>query len=103
MNPQLDLFAARKARDQGLSRIESHHRDFLETIREIAQWLAKKKGRISADDVREHCSKIGIGAPHKNCWGALFTGGDFECCGWTISKQISGHGNKIGIYRLKAV
>jgi hypothetical protein len=99
--PELDLAKALEARDHGITKVASHNQTFLETARGIARMLCRQKGRITADDVREECAKRGIAPDHYNGWGGVFHKSEFECVGFTRSRQVQGHGNMIRVWRLK--
>lgn len=101
MNPQLNLFASRQARDKGIAKVSSHHPELLNRLREIAKHIAKYKAEISIDDVKQYCHNFNIEITHPNLCGAVFKGGDFECCGFAPSKQVSRHAGLIRLWRLK--
>jgi hypothetical protein len=101
----LNLKAALEARDAGIKKVTSRNSVFITTTCGIARLLCRQKGSITADDIREEAAKRGMEPTHYNCWGALFRSPewqrDFEFVGYTKSRQVRGHGNRICVYRLK--
>lgn len=101
----LNLKAALEARDTGVQRVASKNSVFISTMCGIARLLCRQKGSITADDLREEATKRGLEPTHFNCWGALCRSPEwkryFEFVGYTKSRQVRGHGNRICVYRLK--
>jgi len=96
---QLSLDEALAQRDLGLDRLEEHYPDFLDRARAVAEQIARKKGSVTADDVRVVLS-IPAGVSH-NAMGALFRGPRWERIGWQQSEQPQRHGNRVGLWRLR--
>lgn len=103
MNPQLNLFTSRQARDKGIAKVSSHNVEMLKKIRVVAIQTAKAHypEPITIEEVQWDCDVRGIECPHPNLWGAVFKIPEFECCGFTQSKQVSRHAGLIRLWRLK--
>lgn len=99
--PQLDLKLAIAERDLGLDAVECSNEVFIETARAGARMICRAKGSVTADDMREWCADRGLQPKNKNAWGAIFRGHEFVPVGFVISKQVSGHGNTIRVWRLR--
>lgn len=89
----------------GLELVETSNATFLETMRSKARMLARKKGMITADDVREyyeqHKHELQIKPTSPNVWGALFSTNEWLWIGYRKSKRVSNHSRPIGVWRLK--
>ena len=103
MNAQMDLFAARRARDRGIARVSAKNATFLEALRSVARMICRQKGSVTSDDLREWVSRHPeVGEPsHFNVYGAIFHRSEFEPGEFVVSKQVRGHGNRIRVHRLK--
>ena len=90
----MSLKEGRSLRDQGLKRVAENNQEFIEAARGTAMLIAKAKGTVTADDVREGCP---IEPLHPNAWGAVFKKG-FKFTGqYRQSHAASRHG---GIQRV---
>ncbi len=102
---ELDAKKADEGKQLGLNLIESNNPSFLETIRSIARIMIRKQGPITADDLRvwyeDNRGERRIPEPTShNVWGNVFRTKDFVFLGHVKSKQIQGHGNRIGLWGL---
>lgn len=96
---QLSLFRARKERDKGIALVSRPNAEFLDWMRYEARRICLERGTVTIDDLRGGGS---YPTPtHYNAYGAIFHHPDFECTGFTVSKQVQGHGNLIRVWRLK--
>lgn len=99
---QFDIFdeaAAREARDIGMKRVEQNNARFMHVARETAKRIARRRGTVTADDVRAECP---LDPLHYNAWGPLFCTKDFEFTGEKRkSKLKQGHGNEQKVWRLR--
>lgn len=96
---QLGLDAALKRRELALDSLEERYPNFLDRARAVAVSVAKRKGWVTADDVR---AVLEIPPDvHHNVMGAVFMSSLFIDAGPYISAQRQGHGNRIRIWRLR--
>lgn len=99
MEEQFDLIEALDRKEKGLADVASNNVRFLNVARKIAKSLARIKGEITADDVREVCP---LDPTSSNVWGNLFRTKDWEPTGaFRRSKLVQGHGNPQHVWRLK--
>lgn len=95
-----------RQKELGLYLVEKNNQVFLATMRGIARIIARRKGKITSDDIREyhrkHHKAKQIPMPtHPNAWGAVFKTSDWKAVGYTKSKQVSRRGGVIRVWRLK--
>lgn len=94
-----DLAGAMQDRDTGLREVEANNQRFVERARQHARQIARVRGEVCADDVREVCEFDPL---HPNAWGTIFRCPDFESTGrYRRSRLKQGHGNLQLIWRLK--
>lgn len=97
---ELDLEAA--ARDRALDLLEEHRAPMIEMAKMIAEWIAKKKGRVTSTDVICELRARGYGelldSVDKRFLGAVFRAGK----GWKrIGFESTGsHRRPVSIWRL---
>jgi hypothetical protein len=100
---QMDLFEARRAKERGLDAVQRHNSRWIDYARPVARRIARERGTVTADDVREALEPMGIRPDHPNAYGGLFRHG-FEWTGeWRISRRVIGHGNQQRVWRSKVV
>lgn len=101
----LNARLAEQQKQHSLDLLEESNPTFLETVRSIARRLARTRGAITADDVRDEYDRqkdtLGVKPTSHNVWGSLFRGKEWVCVGYTTSKQVQGHGNIIKRWKLK--
>lgn len=98
MNEQFDLVEALKGRDEGIARVAENNESFLAAARATARRIARRKGSVTADDVRAECSLEPL---HPNAYGAVFKSRDFIWTGaYRRSSLVQGHGNLQRVWRL---
>ncbi|MCP5018426.1 MAG: hypothetical protein GY938_24580 [Ketobacter sp.] len=94
-----DLDEARQQRDQGIKQVSDNNERFLDEARNTAKWLAQGGGKITMDDVREHCHLEPL---HPNAWGSVFKHDDFEFTGeFRQSRAVSRRGGYQRVWVLK--
>ncbi len=100
---QLNLNLALSERDRGIVRVTLNNATFIETMRGLLRMRCRTNGTgtVTADDAKQLADEHGLAPQHYNAYGAIFRCKDFEFVGMTISKQVQGHGNRIGIWRLR--
>lgn len=81
-----------------LNLFEITRKEFLESCRWIARKIAKAKGNVTIDDVRNEV-KIPLNIDAR-VLGAVFNTPDFEKVGYTSTKIKSSHGRPISVFRL---
>lgn len=100
-SPQLQLALA--ARADGVERTTKANSGFVLLAREVAESICRRKGTVTADELRSACVARGIKPAHFNEWGAVFAGGrsPFRWTGeWQRSTAEQGHGNLQRVWRL---
>jgi len=91
---QLDFFSS----------AASHHKDKLETARNIAIELARVKGKVSVETVREAILTRGINileGEYKNWMGSIFRGKEWVSVGWEASRHSEAHGRPVRVWMLR--
>lgn len=96
-----DLSAGIRGRDAGIEKVISNNECFAATMRGIARLIARRRGIVSSDDLREMAVQYGIQPNHENAWGGIFRGTEWECVGFMRSKLPSNHARTIRTWRLK--
>jgi len=97
-----DFDEAIRRRDRGIRQVAHNNHLFLKEARMRAIELAKIRGEITCDDIRELCSAIDLEPANPNVWGALFKDKRFEFTGkYKRSALVQGHGNLQRVWRLK--
>ena len=100
-SPQLQL--ALVARQEGIERTSRANSGFLLQAREVATAICRRKGTVTADELRAACAAQGIAPGHYNGWGAVFAGArsPFRWTGEFVrSSAEQGHGNLQRVWRL---
>ena len=96
-----DIDQAMTARDEGMKQVEQNNARFMFVARETAKRIARRRGTVTADDVRAECP---FEPRHHNAWGPVFCTKDFEFTGERRrSKLKQGHGNEQRVWRLRVV
>ena len=78
---------------------EAERQEFLELCRWTAKKIAKEKGHVTIDDVRDN-----VMLPLKidgRVFGAVFNKSDWLKVGYTNTRRESSHGRPIAIFQLK--
>jgi len=99
--PLFDLPTASLRKREGMSRAADNSALFLARIRAVARGIAEFGGHVTSDDLRHHAKHLDLVPHHKNVWGCVFAGGEWEPCGYVKSKLVSNHGRVIRMWRLK--
>jgi len=97
-----DIGSGLKGRDDGISQIISNNECFIATMRGIARIIARRKGIVNSDDLREVANEYGVKPKHSNAWGGIFRGSEWECAGRVKSKLPSNHAREIRSWKMKA-
>ena len=96
------LALALAERDRGIARVKSKNADFVETMRSVARMIARKKGTVCADDLRQWAADNCMFPTSPNAWGAIFCRNpDFVLHGYKRSCQVQGHGNLQRVWVLR--
>lgn len=101
----LNLKAALAARDAGVQKTASKNATFIETMRGVARLICHRQGTVTADDLKEWAAQHHMEPTHYNAYGAIFRAKEwkeeFEFVRHVKSKQVQGHGNLIGLWKLR--
>lgn len=101
----LNLKAALEARDTGVQRVASKNATFIETMRGVARLICHRNGTVTADDLKVWAAQHDMEPTHYNAYGAIFRTKawkeEFELVRHVRSKQVQGHGNLIGLWKLR--
>lgn len=81
----------------GMNKAAEHHKTELETVQAIARDLARIRGVISIDDVREKVENWNL----RNAAGRVFAGEEWEWVGYVKSKRPEAHARIIRTWRLR--
>ena len=99
MNQQQNLFSGIFLRDRGLDLTGLNNLPWLERIRDIATQISRRKGSVSADDLRAYAFENNDYPKHHNAWGAVFKGKGWLMVGRKKSTTISAHAREIKVWR----
>lgn len=91
-----DLFA-----QEVLPLFEEHRADFLARARAVARAIARQRGEVTINDVREVCPPPETVDPR--IMGAVLRAPEFEACGYRKSDRRECHGRPVAVFRLRAV
>ena len=86
---------------EGIAKVSVKGAGFLEDARNWAEYVSVVRGKVTIDDIREWAGSEGIKPHHPNCYGAVFSGKDWECIGRTKSRIPSNRSREIKIWRLR--
>lgn len=89
----------RQLRDEALAYFECVRSDWLNAARIKAINIARRKGQVTINDLREV-----VTLPHEfspNTWGAVFKSKEFEAIGYTQASHSAAHARVVRIYKLK--
>jgi len=112
MTDQLGLFgvdskeqparSGRELRDKAVAAAvtKDANRAFVDAMRAVAYRIAREKGEVSANDLRDHAERHGITPPHPNLWGAVFLCNGFEFVRFTESSVPCRHGSAVRVWKL---
>lgn len=67
---------------------------WLDEARRVAIGIARKQGRVTADDVRPHVPP----PPHLNCWGQVFTKELFIDAGTEKARHRAAHSRTVHVW-----
>lgn len=86
----------------GMESCARHYRDQLIKAQGIAAELARLRGTVTSDDVREEAVRRGLNLSFSKNWsGSVFRGKDWEVCGFMASKHAGSHGHTLRIWKLR--
>lgn len=94
-----DVTSGRALRDIQLGLFEIRKSEFLERCREIAIAIARARGSVSINDIRDQV-EIPPGT-HPSVLGAVFKRGGFQVVGFTEATHPQAHARIVRIYSLK--
>lgn len=86
----------------GLALVEGSNQEFVEHIRAYAREFAREYDTVTVDNLRRYALGRGIEPDHKNAWGAIFMGREWECVGYEPSTIPTNRGRVIRRWRLRA-
>lgn len=96
---QLNLFRGQQEKSAGIDRVAKHNASFIELMRSVAKRISLERGSIRIDDLRQFASDQGIIPIHKNCWGSIFRGKDWQMVGREPSNVVSNHARSIIVWK----
>jgi len=101
----LNARLAEEQKQMGLDLVETSNPTFIETMRAQARRIARERGEVCADDLREWLEtegkRRGVPVPTSmNAMGAIFRGKEWVFVRFTKSRQVQGHKNLIRVWRL---
>lgn len=93
-----DLDAGRLGRDRAVAILELTTVEWLEIARNVAERVARARGRVTADDVRRECP-IPEGRDPRLV-GAVFKDRRFRKAGMTQTARAEAHARPIAVFEL---
>jgi hypothetical protein len=97
MNYGLEFDTGTRLKNRGLDLLEESQEDFLTAARKVAMEIRNRRGKVTADEVRDCLDALGIEPGHPNAYGAIFRSG-FTLVGFTRSTRPSNHGRRIAVW-----
>ena len=97
-----DLGAGVRGLDAGIESVISNNECFVATMRGCARIIARRKGAVSCDDLRQLAGEYGIQPNHENAWGGIFRGGEWVPVGRIKSKVPSNQAREIKTWALRS-
>ncbi len=99
-----DAVEADRLKEEGMARaVEWTNKELFELAHQIALNLAKRSGRVTADEVYEAMLIRGIDPkPLGNAWGSVFRKGFTFTGEWRKSTRTTNHGRYVRVWRLKS-
>lgn len=91
--------AAAAARDAALDRLEEARAGWINEARIVAERLARDRGAVTIDDVREACPPPDGVDPR--VMGAVMRPPVFEACGFVLSSRAECHRRPIRVFKLR--
>ena len=85
---QSDLFEGTVLKDEGQRLVESHNDDFVLRMRQEARKICFVHGSVTSDDLREYAQQRGLVPKHRNAYGAIFLGKEWESIGYERSRLV---------------
>ena len=95
-----DAATAVRARDAGIEKVIGNNESFVKTMRNIARLIVKRRGIVCSDDLRQIADDYGIEPLHRNAWGGIFSGKDWQCVGFVKSTLSTNNYRTIRTWRL---
>ena len=101
MTEQFNFDFSQQAKEQGMRLAADNQPSALAMAREIAEEIARRNGRVSADDVGREMKARGY--DETGPWaGSIFSQKQWEFTGLRIrSKRVSNHGRELKVWRLR--
>lgn len=103
MTAQRSLFDAAESERRkvdGMYRAAVGREGWLAYARGVAVRIAREQGTVNADDVRAAGVETPVGTS-PNIFGSIFSNGEFEQVGYTLSKRPTAHRNLLRVWRLR--
>ena len=94
--PLFDLPKGRCLRDAAIVKVMRQDPDWLDNARRVAQSIARERGSVTADDLREFLPE----PPHHNLMGAVFAGSEWALVGYEQSRRPKAHARLLRRWRL---
>jgi hypothetical protein len=94
----LNQTLGQQIRDAQLDMFEVRDADFLNSCRSLAMQIAKRKGEVSINDIREHI-KVPSGV-HPSVLGAVFRTKQFRKIGHCEASHKEAHARIVRVYTL---
>jgi hypothetical protein len=94
------MSTGRQLRDKALAFLEAKRHDWISRARLEAIFIAKTKGSVTINDVRE-----AIQMPedfHPNTWGAVLKSKDFEAIGFSQASHPAAHARVVRVFKLRS-
>lgn len=96
------MIAEDRLKAMGMESCARHYRDQLLKAQRIAVDLAREKGPITSDDVRDEASRRGLVLSFDKNWsGSVFRGKEWVKVGYVQSRHSGGHGRVIAKWALQ--
>lgn len=83
-----------RRKETGRDRVEARDPDLAEVLRAEARRISDERGWVTIDDVRAYAEQLGLRPPHKNFWGCIFRGPEWERIGEAPSERPTNHGHR---------
>lgn len=88
-------------KEAGRDRVEANNEEWFDWIRFHAREIAKWTGSVTTDELHEVAEQFDRHPTHKNAWGCVFRGTQWERTEYVKSKRPSANARPIGKWVLK--
>ena len=94
-----DIIKGINKRDHALKCLESKHGAWVSWARAVAMEVSRRKGQVTADDIRRACDAAGYWPSNLNAMGAVFKVKGWEGIGYQKSEYVANKARILCVWR----